>query len=231
MCPQRTRLRRSSTGTGIAPRPRTSSATASSEPPCGICRADIRRSTPPGCGGAARRPHRRLAAPTHRYHRRRGHPRRSRRPRRQSDDRHPAAADPRPRPTRLPRRTTHLAAVARPRPPRRNPGPPPSAPHPALTCAIVTASPGPAAPCPTPRTANPARHPGQQPVRTPIEDQQPPRRSTLPTTRGNGSDLIGPGSRTSMTMPGAPCSPSSWSARTSAPRGPLRYGLATTTHG
>ena len=58
---------------------------------------------PPGqrrldVGRAARRHHRRLAAPAHRRHRRRGHPGRARRARRQGHDRHPAPAADRARP-------------------------------------------------------------------------------------------------------------------------------------
>jgi hypothetical protein len=49
-CPARTRRPPSSTGTGTAPRWRTSSATVSSAPPCGTCPADIPKSTWPGCG-------------------------------------------------------------------------------------------------------------------------------------------------------------------------------------
>jgi Transposase DDE domain group 1 len=55
-------------------------------------------------GGAAGREHGRLAAPAHRHHRRRGHPGRARRARRQGHDRHLAvAADRRPRPAGPPR--------------------------------------------------------------------------------------------------------------------------------
>ena len=69
-------------------------------------------------GSAARRQHGRLAAPAHRPHRRRGHPGRPRRVRRQSHDRHPAAAADRRRPWAAdpPRLVPDYTAPARPRP-------------------------------------------------------------------------------------------------------------------
>ncbi len=80
----------------------TSSATPSTAPRCGTSRRDIPRSIPPGCGGTAGHQPRRLVTPAGRHQ-----PRpttapgpgsaardstadRSRRPRRQSHDRHPA---------------------------------------------------------------------------------------------------------------------------------------------
>ena len=75
-------------------------------------------------GRAARRDHGRLAAPAHRHHRRRGHPGRARRARRQGHDRHLAlAADRRPRPADPPRPPPDPAAAARPQPASRGPGP------------------------------------------------------------------------------------------------------------
>ena len=96
---------------------------------------------PPGqpgldVGRAARRDHGRLAAPAHRHHRRRGHPGRARRARRQGHDRHPAvAADRRPRPADPPRPPPGAAAAARPRPASRGPGPAAGPARPRLTCA------------------------------------------------------------------------------------------------
>lgn len=49
-CPPRIGRSQSSTGTGIAPASKTSSATASTAPRCVTCPADIPRSTPRGCG-------------------------------------------------------------------------------------------------------------------------------------------------------------------------------------
>ena len=50
MCPPARRLPRWSTGTGIAPRSRTYSATLNTAPRCAISRRDIPRSTGRGCG-------------------------------------------------------------------------------------------------------------------------------------------------------------------------------------
>ena len=87
-------------------------------------------------GRAARRRHRRLAAPAHRHHRRRGHPGRARRARRQGHDRHPAvAADRRPRPADPPRPAPDPAAPARLRPAPRGAGPAAGPARPRLTCA------------------------------------------------------------------------------------------------
>jgi Transposase DDE domain group 1 len=81
--------------------------------PSGVSRGEHRLDA----GRAARRQHGRMAAPAHRRYPRQGHPGRSRDPRRQSHDRHPAlAADQRPRPARPPRRAAHPAAAGRPRP-------------------------------------------------------------------------------------------------------------------
>jgi hypothetical protein len=85
-------------------------------------------------GRAARRQHRRLAAPAHHSHPRPGHPGRPRRPRRQSHDRHPPPpSHRRPRAAGTPRRAADPAAAARPRPARRGPRPPPGPPRDALT--------------------------------------------------------------------------------------------------
>jgi hypothetical protein len=96
---------------------------------------------PPGqpgvdVGRAARREHGRLAAPAHRPHRRRGHPGRPRRTRRQGHDRHLAvAADRRPGPADPPRPAPDPAAPARPRPASRGAGPAAGSARPRLTCA------------------------------------------------------------------------------------------------
>ena len=87
-------------------------------------------------GGAAGRGHGSLAAPAHRPHRRRGHPGRARRARRQSHDRHLAlAADRHPGPADPPRPAPDSAAPARPRPPVRGPGPAAGPARTRLTCA------------------------------------------------------------------------------------------------
>lgn len=107
-----------------------------------------RRLTPPAVGlprdqhrldvgCAARRQHRRLATPAHRHYPRRRPPHPTRRPRRQSHDRHPPApTDPPPRPPHPPRRSTDPAPTTVQPPTRRDPRPTPRPTHPILTTAL-----------------------------------------------------------------------------------------------
>src|SRR5271166_6522243 len=75
-------------------------------------------------GRAAGCQHGRLAAPAHRHHPRPGHPGRTRRPRRQGHDRHPAvAAHRRPGPADPPRPPPGAAAAARAQPAPGDPRP------------------------------------------------------------------------------------------------------------
>ena len=150
-----------STGTGTAPRWRTSSATASTAPPCGTSLRDTPGQPGLDVGRAAGRDHGRLASPAHRDHRRAGHP-----------GRHGVRggkamiatlrwrlmgsrlADP-PRPPPDP------AAAARPQPAPRGPCPAPGPARPRLTrtpsARIPVLIPGPPAPPEEgPQTANPA---------------------------------------------------------------------------
>jgi hypothetical protein len=138
----------------------------------------------------------RLAAPAHRHCPRRGHPGRSRCPRRQGHDRHPAlAAHRRARPPDPPRRAADPTAAARTPPARRDPRPPPRPPRHVQTTR-------PHGPDPEPGKRETAAAPGHRAWahtgNNPDKDHLHGRRSTPRATRGFGSDApnrggLGPG--------------------------------------
>ncbi len=137
-----------------------------------------------GARCAARGQHRRLDPPAHRHPRTRRAATRSRRPRRPSHDRHPAAqADPSAGPPDPPRRRAHPAPTTGLRPARAGPRPSPRPPRNGLTWPNGPEPPG------IPPTRGATRALGvQQTRKPPPEDQQNRAEINSPPTRGFGSD-------------------------------------------